>query len=144
MATDQVLLEKVKAAVLAQLEGETASATPDVQQVLDAAGVSPRNPQYADMVVRTNVLAALNEGAQAELADPEMQAEFPWWRYEGIRDGRQGEDHEPKFDRYYPAAVTFNEVRGPRVWNCRCSMTPVHRSEVAELVRRGVRVESRW
>jgi hypothetical protein len=144
VAADQVLLEKVQAAILAQLEGATGDATADVQAILDAAGVSHRNPQYANQIVRTNVMASLNEGSQAELADPDMQEEFPVFRYEGIRDGRQGPDHEPHFDRYYPSTVTFGEVRGPRVWNCRCSMTPVHKSEWAELERQGVRLESRW
>lgn len=143
-ATDQVMLDKVKQAIAAELAGQIGESTPDVQAILDAVGVSPRSPQYAEMVVRTNVMDAYNQGVAAELADPAMQEIFPVWRYEGIRDGRQGEDHEPRFDRYYPSSATFHEVRGPRVFNCRCGSTPISKYEWADLLRRGERVETRW
>lgn len=137
-ATDQALLEKVKRAIFAELaRGE--NATPTVQQLLDAAGVSARNPQYAEMITRTNVMDAFNQGTQAELADPAMQEFFPAWRYDGILDTRTGDDHRPKIGKHYPSTATFSEVRGPRVWNCRCSPTPVSKWEM-----KGIRVESSW
>jgi hypothetical protein len=143
VASDQVILDRVKAAILKELTtGE--KALPAVQDILDAAGVSVKNPQYSEMVVRSNVLSALNEGQAAELAEPEMQEAFPVWMYDGIRDGRQGKDHEPHFGKYFPSTTTFSEVRGPRIFNCRCGHTPIYKGLWEDMQRRGVRVETQW
>lgn len=74
-----------------------------------------------EMVFRTNTLDAYNAGSWAEISHPDNGDVFPVWQYLGIRDGRQGEDHEPQFDRYYEVRFPFAKVRGPRVWNCRCA-----------------------
>lgn len=124
--------------------GEPDTAVSLVQELLDAAGVSPRNPQYAEMAVRTSVHEAYLEGSQRELSDPDVVEFFPVWRYLGIRDGRQGADHEPRFDRYYPSSVPFTEVRGDRPYNCRCAAAPVSNAEWAALQARGARVETSW
>lgn len=150
VATDQTLLDKVKKVIADRLEGVAGSAgrigtaTADIQDILDAAGVSTTNPQTAEMIFRTNMLDSMNHGQMAELQTPEMQEFFPVWQYMGIRDGRQGKDHEPKFDKYYPVSAAFADVRGPRVWNCRCSILPLHKSAWADLQSRGARLESRW
>lgn len=150
VATDQTMLDKVKKIIADRLEGATGpagrigTATADIQDVLNAAGVSPENPQYAEQVFRTNMLDSMNHGQMAELQTPEMQEFFPVWQYMGIRDGRQGKDHEPKFDKYYPVSAAFADVRGPRIFNCRCSILPLHKSAWAELQARGARLESRW
>lgn len=136
VATEQTLLQKVKDAILAGLRTGV-DATPDVQDVLDAAGVSPKNPQYAEMVWRTSAHEALNAGAEAEMDTPEMQEAFPGWAFDGIVDDRTGDDHRPMIGRYYPASRRFSEVRGPRIFNCRCGPRPVHRSEWADLIRAG-------
>ena len=136
VATEQTVLQKVKDAILAGLRTGT-DATADAQDVLDAAGVSPKNPQTAEMIWRTNAMDALNNGAQAEIASPEMQEAFPVIRYDGILDSRTGDDHRPHIGRYYPATRAFADIRGPRVYNCRCSFTPIHRSEAADLIRAG-------
>jgi hypothetical protein len=153
-AADQALLDKVKQAIVKKVQAAVGSriagaaplgtATADVQDILDAAGVSPANPQYAEMVVRTSMMDAYNAGQTAEMAAPEMREFFPVWRYEGILDSRTGDDHRPKIDKYYPSTAVFADVRGPRVWNCRCCQTPVYRTEWAELQGRGARVESSW
>jgi len=155
-AADMALLDKVKQAITKKVQGAIGSriagdpsaplgtATADVQDILDAAGVSSANPQYAEMLVRSNLMDAYNHGQMAEMARPEMREKFPVWRYEGIRDGRQGKDHEPKFDKYYPSTAIFADVRGPRVWNCRCCATPLFHTEWAELQAKGARVESSW
>jgi hypothetical protein len=138
VASDQVILDRVKAAILKELTtGE--KALPQVQDILDAAGVSVKNPSYSSTVIRTNILDSYNQGAQDELAEPEMQEQFPAWIYRGIRDGRQGKDHEPRFDKYYPSSVPFAEVRGPRAYNCRCTFEPI-----SKFMLGGVRVEERW
>ena len=115
-----------------------------IESVLNRAGLTPANPQYAEMVFRTNAMRAYNEGATQELQQSDVQETFPVWQYLGIRDGRQGKDHEPKFDRYYPNGVSFGEVRGERVFNCRCTSRPVSRWEWAKLQKRGAKLETKW
>lgn len=142
-ATDEALLGKVKGIIQKKLE-TGAGGTADVQDVLDQAGVSSRNPQYAEMVTRTNVLDSYNQGQTAELQRPEMIDTFPVWAYLGIRDGRQGADHEPKFDKYYPSTAAFADVRGPRIFNCRCTQSGISKWEWAELQKAGAAAESGW
>ena len=86
------------------------------------------------------MMDALNVGVQEELQA--ASDDFPAWQYMGIRDGRQGEDHEPHFDHYYPTRVSFQQVRGPRVYNCRCTQRPVSKREWARLQSRGVAFNS--
>lgn len=146
VAVDQTMLEKVKKIVADRLEGQAGApfgtAVADIQDVLDAAGVSPANPQTAEMIFRTNMLDAMNNGQMSELQA--MPESFPVWRYDGIRDGRQGEDHEPKFDKYYPVSAAFHDVRGPRIFNCRCCPTGIYRTDWADLQAKGARLETSW
>lgn len=147
-ATDRGVLDRIKKVILDRMqEGrmDGLDAGPqDIDDILEAAGISPRNPQYAEMVWRTNVQDAYNFGQWSELQSPEMSEAFPVWQYIGIRDGRQGEDHEPNFGRFFSSAVPFAEVRGPRVFNCRCSFRPVSKMEWGRLARQGVKMQSEW
>lgn len=145
VAADQSLLSRVKQVILDQIEsGRRPFAVADIQDELDAAGVGGGNPQYAEMVYRTNMNDAYMQGFSREMQAPDMQQEFPAWQYLGIKDGRQGEDHEPHFDRYFPNTATFSEVRGNRVFNCRCSAAPIHRFEWDRLKQKGERTEGGW
>jgi hypothetical protein len=96
------------------------------------------------MVVRTNMMDAYAAGAHEERQDPEVQAYFPVWKYLGILDGRQGEDHEPKFNRYYPSTADFRDVRGPRLFNCRCASQDISYIEWERLQKQGAKVETTW
>ncbi len=138
--TEKILLQSVHEAIARVLEtGEKVRETPKlIDIILDDAGVSPSNPQYAEMIVRTNMMGAYNEGSQEELH--EVADDFPVWKYLGIRDGRQGKDHEPHFDKYYPNSVNFADVRGDRPYNCRCTFTPVYKSAWKRLQAGGVQV----
>lgn len=139
-ATDQTMLERVKQLIAAALESGNRSTTHlGIQDLLDQAGVTPANPQYAEMVVRTNLMDAYNHGAHQQLA--EEADTFPVWRYSGIRDGRQGKDHEVHFDKYFPAKTSFAEVRGDRPYNCRCTFIPIDKWEWARLQNDGAKVE---
>ncbi len=140
-ATDQAMLEKVKGAVQKGLEqGQPRQAVASVQQILDGAGVSPKNPQYAEMVFRTNAMAAYNEGSTKEMQDPDVAESFPVWQYVGVLDGRQGEDHEPNFDNYYSNETDFDDVRGDRIFNCRCTSIPIFVDDWNELQADGAEV----
>lgn len=119
-STNEVLTGKVQDAIAAAIaEGKsTSEATNDVGGLLDAAGVSPANPQYAEMVFRTNAMDAYSQAYHEEGRNPDLRGQFPAWQYVGIDDHRAGKDHRPKFGKYYPAEASFAEVRGPRPFNC--------------------------
>ena len=130
----------------------------DIESILDNAGVTPANPQYAEMVVRTNMMDAFNEGISAEMRDPTMQEFFPVWEYVGIEDGREGGDHRPHFGKFFRNDVPFAEVRDSlvmkngepvpatsgegRPFNCRCVQRIISKYEWAELQAAGARVEA--
>lgn len=138
-ATEQTLLDRVQKVILGRLQtGQGFSTAPaEIESMLDELGVSPANPQYAQMVFRTNAMDAYNVGLALELQEPDVAQTFPVWQYLGIDDGRAGADHRPRFGRYYPNSLPFAVVRGPRVFNCRCTFRPVDAWEWADLSRRG-------
>lgn len=146
LGTDKTLLERVQGIIARGLEqGEThGTQAADIEDVLTRAGVTPKNPQYSEMVWRTNVMDSLNAGVDDEQASPEVREFFPVWEYLGVDDHRAGADHRPKFGRFYPAQASFAEVRGERPFNCRCRKRPVSVYEWEGLSRQGKRVESRW
>ncbi len=106
--------------------------------LLDAAGVSPANPQYAEAVMRTNVLDAFNTGLHDE-----MQREkdtFPSWEWSNPHDGRSRPTHAARDGRYYPAERSLQSIRdvnGFDGFNCRCVPVPLDKWTWQELVDRG-------
>jgi hypothetical protein len=120
VATETSLIERIQGLVAGRLQSgdHFGTAPADIEELIRATGASPLGPQYAQMVFRTNTMDAYNVGQQVELEHPDVAGFFPAWKYLGIRDGRQGADHEPQFNRYYPNGVTFHRVRGPRPFNC--------------------------
>lgn len=140
------LTRRVQGVIRAGLE--SATGTRDVAGAVDhlfrSFGIHVSNPQYAEMIVRTNGNEAYTSAAFAEMRAPDVREDFPAWQYLGIADERQGDDHRPHNDKYYPAEAPFAKVRGPRVFNCRCNFRPVDRYEWADLSGRGVRLETRW
>lgn len=138
-ATTQVILRRVQAAIRTALEsGVVSQGAQQVQVILDNAGVGGGNPQYAEMVFRTNIMDAYNTGSMSEIQQPDMRPFFPAWQYLGVPDGREGDDHRVHFNNYYPTSVPFADIRGPRVFNCRCTFRPVDALEWQELRRNGV------
>lgn len=140
--TERTILSNVQDVILrALVSGEDWNVTPHrIEQILADVGVHPTNPQYAQMVFRTNAMDAYNVGLQHELEEnPEVKEFFPAWQYLGIRDGREGDDHRPKFNLYFPSSLSFHEVRGPRVFNCRCTPRHIDRYQWAYLQASGVR-----
>lgn len=133
---ERILQEKIKAEIQKRLDtGQGIRQAPkDIQDLLDAAGVSVRNPQYAEMVFRTNMNESYLTGAQRELAAHTRT--FPVWQYTNPDDGRSREHHADKDGRYYPSTVPFTRVRGTNIAdlaNCRCGFIPVDRVEWARL-----------
>jgi len=140
-ATDAALLARVHQIIQSALEtGAASKAVPQIQEVLDRAGVTPANPQRSEMIFRTNAMSAYNAGAMKEMQDPDVADSFPVWQYLGIDDGRQGEDHAIHFDQYFDNATDFDDVRGERVQNCRCTPSPVYVDDWDQLQADGAEV----
>lgn len=138
-ATEQTVVEKVQKILLDRLRsGDDIGTGPsEIEQILNEVGVTPRNPQYAEMVQRTNLMDAYTTGYQIEMEHPEVKEFFPAWKYLGIKDGRQGKDHEIRFGNYYPNSLAFALVRGPRVFNCRCCPNAIDKYKWKDLVNSG-------
>jgi SPP1 gp7 family putative phage head morphogenesis protein len=136
-ATEQTLVEKVQAAIADVLEQGTGpeelSGEETIQQLLDAAGVTPRNSGYAEMVFRTNAADSYNTGSWDEFRSPDLADDFPAWQYTAVTDARSRPHHAARDGQIYPAETPFNTVRGTdisEVANCRCTFVPLHKSEV--------------
>lgn len=147
VATEQQLLEKVQKEIAGRIaSGEYGWGPQAIQDLLESAGVTPTNPQYAEMVFRTNVKDALAKGTHEELNDPEVLPNFPVWKYSAIvGDGRGRPTHTARNGNYYPSTVPFTKVRGEGIEdaaNCRCDAIPIFRTEWDELQSRGARVTS--
>lgn len=143
VATDAVLLDRVKAVIEDRLaSGEVSDAPEVIQAILDDAGVGENNGAYSEAIWRTNSLDAYNTGAQREL--DEVSQSFPAWVYMNPDDGRSRPEHAAKNGKIYSTKIPFTEVRGTdaaSVINCRCTFRPVHKLELAELKKAGVTVE---
>lgn len=139
-ATDATMLDKVKQALARRLEtGRVSGAAVEIDAILDDAGVTPKSPQYSEMIVRTNLLDSYNIGAQREL--DEVSDIFPWWQYLNPSDSRSRPAHAEKNGRYYLSSVPFTAVRGASIGdlaNCRCTFAPVDKFEVEALKAQGI------
>jgi len=147
VATDKVILENVQSIIRDSMANGNAEVIADVQEVLDKAGVSPKNPQYAELVVRTNTMDAYNQGHEEERMDPDVLEFFPVSRWDSIRDERTRESHAERSGKYYPGTVSFQEVRGNKpedVINCRCVFTGIFRDEWERLKKAGAKLETSW
>lgn len=144
-SANRALTDRVQKLILAGVRDNrsTADVTADITAAMEAAGVAHRNPQYSEMVFRTNAMDSFQTGMYEEGRHPDVAELFPVWQYLGIDDARAGEDHRPKFNRYYPAAAPFAAVRGNRPFNCRCSLRWVDSFDWDELRGGGARVE-KW
>lgn len=143
VSTDVQMLDRVKGVIdMSMATGE--GGTFEIQQILDGAGVSVRNPQYAEQIYRTNMMDAYNTGLDQEIKEPDVAEAFPIWRYDNPNDERTGEDHQPMIGNYYPNAAVFADVRGARPWNCRCGPTGIYVDDWVELQKNGAKVEESW
>ena len=145
-SSNEVLTAKVQEAIAEGLKYNlgTNKVTQRIADLLNSAGVAPKNPQYSEMVFRTNAADAYQTGMYEEGRHPDVSHVFPAWQYLGIRDGRQGKDHEIHFDKYYPSSAAFASVRGNRPYNCRCSLAWIDAYDWQDLQNQGVKLETDW
>jgi hypothetical protein len=143
-ATSTTILERCQEIIanMMHMGLDLGNTSRDIDDILDQVGVTPASPQYSEMVVRTNAMEAFTSAAQQEIhTSPVLIDAFPVWRYDGIHDGREGDDHRPHFGRYYSNTVSFADVRGKRVFNCRCNPTWISKWQWEDLQKKGARVE---
>lgn len=143
--TEQTLLEKVQAIVATTLEsGKGIRHAPAfIDEALDRAGVSPSNPQYSEMVLRTNAMDSYNTGGQRELTA--AKGTFPAWRYANARLPASRKTHRDRHGKYWSADVLFTDVRGTDaedVCNCTCTFIPIDRWEWEDLRGKGAHLEA--
>lgn len=145
VATDETLLTAIQSIIADRLAtGEGISTAPaDIDAILEAAGVAPANPQYSEMVLRTNAMDAYNTGSQRELsANAEM---FPAWQYSNPSDTRSRPAHADRDGKYWPTDTPFVAVRGAGIEdaaNCRCVQIPIDKFEWADLQAAGATLET--
>lgn len=145
VTTDRTLLSSVQDIIRDRIQnGQDIKATKDViEELLGQTRVSKQNSQYSEMVMRTNMLDAYNQGADEERMDPDVIDTFPVWKYSGIDDGREREEHKVHFGKYYPANVPFATVRDSvklSPWNCRCTSIPIFKGEWESLKSSGAKI----
>jgi hypothetical protein len=142
LTTDAEILERVKNVIIEKLEsGDVGNGAQAVQEVLDAAGLTPTSNGYAATVFRTNAMSAYNAAAQQALNE-EIDS-FPVWRYSNPDDSRSRPHHAEKNGNYYPSTVAFEDVRGREIGdvaNCRCVQVPVLFLDWEELRASGARI----
>lgn len=147
-ATDLTMLAAIKNVIASSLaSGDTTGRVADIQDILEQAGLSTRNPQRAESIFRTETMRAYNQGSQEELDDPLMQEAFPAWEYASIVDGRQRPTHGARNGKLYPSAVTFEEVRGTDAAdeiNCRCTFIAISKYALRDRLAAGEKVETDW
>lgn len=150
LATSTELLSKVQNEIATRIaSGEYGWGQQAVSDLLTTAGVTPANPQYAEMVWRTNVKDALAKGTHEELSDPDVLPMFPVWRYsavtgpDGKGDGRNRPSHLARHGKYYPSTVPFTKVRGEGpedACNDRCDFIPIDKYDWADLQAQGAKI----
>ena len=138
------ILVSVRDTVVSRLaSGDTTTGGAAVQAVLDAAGVSSRNPQRGESIFRTEAMGAYNQGAYDQLQSEREW--FPAWQYSAVTDNRSRPWHAVRNGRLYASHVPFERVRGTTpndTVNCRCTMIPIFRDDLAEMLAAGNRVET--
>jgi SPP1 gp7 family putative phage head morphogenesis protein len=137
------ILTSVRDTIAARLaSGDTTSGGVAVQAVLDAAGVTSANPQRGETIFRTEAMGAYNQGLHDQLqAEREF---FPAWQYAAVTDNRARPWHAAKNGRLYASHVSFERVRGTTpndTVNCRCTMIPIFKDDLAEMLAAGKRLE---
>lgn len=142
-ATEQGVLNRLRDIVISGMMEGTPGGAQSIRGILDQAGMLPSNPQYSDMVYRTNVLDAHAVGHDREMQDPDMQETFPAWLYSSVIDKNSRPEHARRNDRMYICTLPFVLVRGTTandVCNCRCLPIDLDRWDVEDRLAAGQRL----
>lgn len=88
---------------------------------MESAGWTPSNPSHVETIYRTNVSSAYSSGRFAEMTDPDVMANLPYWQVRGVRDARQRPTHRAAYGIVLPADHEFwLRAYPPFGFSCRC------------------------
>lgn len=115
----------------------------EFQDFLERKGFEGMEPYRADTIFRTNLQTQYHVGRYAQMTDPDVIQERPWWMYSAVHDsatrpehlGHDGEVHradDPFWDMWYP----------PNGYNCRCDVITLDDDDLAMMKEKGVARET--
>lgn len=140
-ATEDEVLSRIRDIVIGGMGRGEPYGPQEIRKVLDRAGMLPSNPQYSEMVYRTNVMDAHAVGHDREMMEsPIMRETFPAWLYSAAVDEHSRKWHAARNDRMYSSNLPFSLVRGTKardVCNCRCVPIDLDRWEVDDRLASG-------
>jgi len=97
--------------------------------VLDNAGIAPREPWYWETVYRTNMQTSYQAGRWQQMTDPEVVSERPYIRYVSALLPTTRPSHREKHGLIYPADDPFwSTWYPPNGFNCYCSAQSISES----------------
>lgn len=137
---EQAIIDRIREGIESD---KTLAYAPTVERLLLGAGLLRAQP-YLPMVIRTQVMDAVNEGQWDEFREEGLARAFPVWQYHAVIRPTSRPWHAIRNGRYWPSAATFEQVRGygpVNVCNCLCNWSPVRRERWEMLKRYGVQAE---
>ncbi len=106
------------------------------------AGLTALNPSHAENVFRTNLMDCYNIGRRAEMSQPTVLKQRPYWLIRGVPDNRQRPNHRAVNGWCLRADDPFFAKGGPPwSWNCRCRLTAIREARAQAIgVRSGAEI----
>ncbi len=138
---EQSILDRIRDGIESD---KTLAFAPNVERLLLGAGLMPRAQPYLPMVIRTEVMDAINRGQADEFREEGLARAYPVWQYHAVIRPTSRLWHARRNGRYWPSAATFQQVRGfgpANICNCLCNSTPVRKDRWDELRAKGIEAE---
>lgn len=133
-------------AVQGQVERSLTEGTPlrdftrEIQGLAEQQQVWGLTPARIETIYRVNTQQAYAGARYREMADPEIAALLPYWRYVAVMDNRTRPEHAAMHNTVYRADDPAWQTWYPPVgFGCRCHVEPL---TAAELRARGLRVST--
>jgi SPP1 gp7 family putative phage head morphogenesis protein len=135
LATNEMLNVAHSELASALTEGrDLASFSKDLAARFDAAGWTQLNPSHVETIFRTNVMSAYSDGRHAQMTQPAVLAERPYWQILGVRDDRARPHHAAANGKALLASDPFwSKNRPPWGFNCRCRVVSRGQKDVEKL-----------
>ena len=108
------------------------------------AGLTALNPSHAETVFRTNLLDTYNIGRRAEMSQPLVLKQRPYWLVRGVPDNRQRDTHRAVNGWCLRADDPFFAKGGPP-WgfSCRCRLTAIREAKAQSIgIRSGAEIRN--
>ena len=141
-AIEQSILDRIRSGIESD---KTLAYAPNIEKLLLGAGLMPRAQPYLPMVIRTEVMDAINRGQRDEFREGGLARAFPVWQYHAVIRPTSRLWHARRNGRYWPSAATFQQVRGfgpANICNCLCNSTPVRKDRWEQLRAQGETAEA--